>query len=226
VEARLLSHFLPAVRPVLFAVMAALCWLVWGAGAAQAAVSAPDPGAILQQAASSPLVESVPLPAPPIISGDEDAAEASAPALVSPVTAVVSPVTGLSDALVAAADPALTGATETVSGLAPAVPLVEQLLPVPLPEVLPLPDVLPLPEPLPGLVADLLPSPVQVLLPDLVTLPTPAPGTVPGAAPGIPASGAAPDPGVSVPLSGAEHQEGAGAQTAPVPGYDMYIIHI
>lgn len=205
-EARLLSHFLPAVRLVLLAVMAALCWLVWGAGTAQAAVPAPDPGAIPQQAASTPLAEPVPLPAPPVISGDEDAAEASAPALVSPDTAVVSPVTGLSDAPVAAADPALTGATETVSSLAPAVPPVEQLLPVPLPEVLPLP------EPLPSLVADLLPSPVQVLLPELITLPTPAPG--------IPVSGAAPDPGVSVPRSAAERQDGAGALPASVPGFD------
>jgi hypothetical protein len=221
VEARLLTSILPAVRPVLLAMMAALGWLLWGAGTAQAALPAPDPGAILQQSASSPLVESVPLPAPPVISGDEDAALATAPALVSPVTgfvspvtAVVSPVTGLSETLVAAADPVLTGTTETVSGLAPAVPLVEQLLPVPLPEVLPLP------EPLPGLVADLLPSPVQVLLPDLITLPTPAPGPVPAAAPGIPASGAAPDPGVSVPLSAAERQEGTGALPAPVPGFD------
>jgi hypothetical protein len=212
VEARLLTGFLPAVRPVLLAMMAASCWLVWGAGTAQAAVPAPDPEATLQQSASSPLAESVPLPAPPVISGDEDAAEASAPALVSPDTAVVSPVTGLSDPLVAAADPALTGTTENVSGLAPAVPLVEQLLPVPLTEVLPLPDVLALPEPLPGLVTDLLPSPVQVLLPDLITLPTPAPG--------IPASGAAPDPGVSVPLSAAEGQEGAGALPASVSGFD------
>jgi hypothetical protein len=214
VEARLLTSILPAVRPVLLAMMAALCWLVWGAGTSQAAVPAPDPGAILQQAASSPLLESVPLPAPPVIADGEDAAEASAPALVSPVTAVVSPVTGLSDALVAAADPALTGTTEVVSGLAPAVPLVEQLLP------LPLPDVLPLPEPLPGLVADLLPSPVQVLLPDLITLPTPAPGPGSAAAPGIPASGADPDPGVSVPLSQAEPQEGAGALPASVPEFD------
>jgi hypothetical protein len=220
VEARLLTGFLSAVRPVLLAMMAALCWLVWGAGTAQAAVPAPDPGAILQQAASSPLAESVPLPTPPVISGDEAAAEASTPALVSPVTAVVSPVTGLSDAPVAAADPALTVTTETVSGLAPAVPQVEQLLPVPLPEVLPLPDVLPLPEPLPALVADLLPSPVQVLLPDLITLPTPAPGAVPSGAPVIRASGAARDPGVSVPLSAAERQEVAGALPASVPAFD------
>jgi hypothetical protein len=228
VEARLLTGFLPAVRPVLLAMMAASCWLVWGAGTAQAAVPAPDPEATLQQSASSPLAESVPLPAPPVISSDEDGAEASAPALVSPdtgfispVTAVVSPVTGLSDALLAAADPALTGATETVSGLAPAVPQVEQLLPVPLSEVLPLPDVLPLPEPLPALVADLLPSPVQVLLPDLITLPTPAPGAVPSGAPVIRASGAARDPGVSVPLSPAETQDGApGALPASVPEFD------
>ncbi len=209
-EAGLLTGFLPAVRPVLLAMMAALCWLVWGAGTAQAAVPAPDAGAILQQAASSALVESVPLPAPPVISSDEDAAEASALAVVSPVTGFVSPVTGLSDAIVAAADPALSGTTETVSGLAPAVPLVEQLLPLPLP----------LPEPLPGLVSDLLPSPVQVLLPDLITLPTPAPGPVPAAAHVIPASGTAPDPGVSVPLSAAEPQEGAGALPVSAPGFD------
>jgi hypothetical protein len=221
VEARLLTSILPAVRPVLLAMMAALCWLVWGAGTSQAAVPAPDPGAILQQAASSPLVEPVPLPAPPVIADGDDAAEASAPALVSPVTAVVSPVTGLSDAIVAAADPALTGTTEVVSGLAPAVPLVEQLLPLPVPEVLSLPDVLPLPEPLPGLVADLLPSPVQVLLPDLITLPTPAPGPGPAAAPGIASSSAAPDPGVSLPPSAAEPQEGAaGALPASVPVFD------
>lgn len=201
-EARLLTGFRRAVRPVLLAMMAAFAWLLWASATAQAALPAPDAGAILQQAASSALVESVPLPAPPVISGGGDAAGASAPALVSPVTGLVSPVTGPSDALVAAADPVLTGTTDAVSGLAPAVPLVEQLLPVPLPEVLPLP------EPLPSLLPDLLPSPVQVLLPDLITLPTPAPGPVPAAPRGIPAAGAAPAPGDSVPLSAAEPQEG------------------
>lgn len=172
--------------------MCALGWLVWGAGTAQAALPAPDTGAILQQAASSPLVEPVPLPAPPVIA---DGGDATAPAPVSPVA-------GLSDAPVAAADPVLTGTTDAVSGLAPAVPLVEQLLPVPLPEVLPLPDVLPLPN----------------LLPDLITLPTPAPGPVPAAPRVIPASSGVPDPGDSVLLSAAEPGEvTVGAATAATP---------
>ena len=207
--ARLLTGFRPAVRPVLLAMMAAVAWLVWGAGTAQAALPAPDAGAILQQAASSPAVESVPLRVPPVIAHGGDAAMATAPAPVSPVT-------GRSDAPAAAADHVLTGTTDAVSGLAPAVPLVEAILPVPLPVTLA--EVLPLPEPLPSLLPALLPSPVQVLLPDLMTLPTAAPGPVPAAARGIPASSAAPDPGDSVPPSAAEPQEGtAGAPTAAAP---------
>jgi hypothetical protein len=203
--ARLLTGFRHAVRAVLLAMLAAVAWLVLGAGTAQAAVPAPDAGAILQQAASSPAVESAPFPVSPVIADDGDAAVATAPDPVSPVT-------GLSDAPVAAADPVLTGTTDAVSGLAPAVPLAEAILPVPLPEVLPLP------EPLPSLLPSLLPSPVQVLLPDLITLPTAAPGPVPAAPGGIPASGAPPDPGDSVPLSAAEPPEGtAGAPTTAAP---------
>jgi hypothetical protein len=209
--ARLLTGFRHAVRPALLAMMAAVAWLVLGAGTAQAALPAPDTGAILQQAASSPVVESVPLPVPPVIADGGDAAMATAPAPVSPVT-------GLSDAPVTAADSVLTGTTDAVGSLALAVPPVEQLLPVPVPEVLPLPEILPLPEPLPSLLPAVLPAPVQVLLPDLITLPTAASGPVPAAPRGIPAPGAALDPGVSVPLSAAEPQEGtAGAPSAVTP---------
>lgn len=187
--AMLLTFCRPAVRSLLLGILAALAWLVLGAVAAQAALPALDAGATLQQATPSPLVQSVPLqappaippPAPPAISGSGDAPVATATAFISPVAEPTEP-------LVAAAAPVPAETTETVSGLAPAIPLVEELLPLPLPEVLPTPA--------PGAV----PAADRGLFP----LPTPA--------------SAAPGPGDSALLSAPEPGEGtARASTAATP---------
>ena len=183
--AGLLMRLGPAARPVLLALLAAMAWLIWGAATAQADVSAPDAGALLQNATSSPLVQPVqsvplpPLPAPAPATGG-----AGNPAPV-PAAAVLAPAAGLTDALTAAAGPVVSGVSGTVTALAPtlpALPLVQAPLELPLVDLLPLPDILP----------DLLPAPLPVPLPELPPIPTPAPGMAPVAEPDGAASAVAP----------------------------------
>src|SRR5215210_4908639 len=128
--AGLLMRLRPAARPVLLALLAAMAWLIWGAATAQADVSAPDAGALLQNATSSPLVQSVPLPPLPAPATDG----AGNPAPVS-AAAVLRPAAGLTDALTAAAGPVVSGVSGTVTALAPtlpALPLVQAPLELPL----------------------------------------------------------------------------------------------
>jgi hypothetical protein len=176
---------LTRARPVLLALLAALAWLIWGAGTAQAATPAADTGALVQPASLPAAVQSVPLlPAPPEVRSDGNTAAATA-------STILGPAADTADAVAAAATPVTSGPSATVSGLAPALPELP-LVQAPLP--LPLPGILPLPEQLPAL----LPAPVPALLPAVVKLPTPVPGAVPIAAPSGPASSPAPDTGASV----------------------------
>ncbi|MFB8369969.1 hypothetical protein ACFC25_11465 [Pseudarthrobacter sp. NPDC055928] len=186
-----------AVRPLLLALLAAVAWLVWGAGAATASSLAPDAGDLLKPAAS-PLAE--PLPAiepPPVVSAGE-LAEATATSVTNSATGVVTP-------LAAPALPVVSGTVDTVTDLAPSLPelpLVQAPLPLPLTDVLPLPDQLPpllpepLPAPLPLPLPDLAPVPGIAPLPSPPPLPTPAPGRAPTAAPSLPASDAVAADGV------------------------------
>lgn len=171
----------PAARPLLLTLLAALAWLIWGAGTAQAATPSADAGALVQPA--GPSVVPVPLPAPPDVRGAENTA-------VATETTILAPAADIADALPAAATPVVSGTSATVSELAPALPELP-LVQAPLP--LPLPGILPLPEQLPAL----LPAPVPALLPGVVPLPKPVPGVVPIAAPSGPASSPAPDAGTS-----------------------------
>jgi hypothetical protein len=176
------------VRPVLLAVLAALAWLVWGAGTATASGLVPDAGDLLKPA-SSVLAE--PLPAPPVVVSAGETAVATATSLTDPATAAV-------NTLAAPLVPVVGGTVGTVTGLVPGLPdlpLVQAPLPLPLPGILPLPDQLPplLPEPLPTPplplpLPDLLPVPVPPQVPGLPPLTTPAPGPMPTGAPGFPAS--------------------------------------
>ena len=182
-----------AVRPVLLALLAALAWLVWGAGTATASSLIPDTGDLLEPA-SSLLAEPLPVIAPPVVDSAGETVEATA-------TALTDSATGTVNTLAAPALPVVSATVNTVTDLVPGLPelpLVQAPLPLPLTDVLPLPDQLPplLPEPLPAPplplpLPDLLPVPVLPQLPGVPPLTTPAPGTAPTAAPSLPASDAA-----------------------------------
>ena len=175
----------PALRPLLLALLAAVAWLVWGAGTASASSLVPDTADPLKPA-SSLLVDAIPPQAPPVVAGTGAAAVATAASLATPVT-------GLANSLAAPALPVLAGAVDSVTALVPGLPelpLVQAPLPLPLPDILPLPDELP--PLLPELPSAPLPLPLPDLpLPGLPPLTTPAPGPVPTAAPSLPASDAA-----------------------------------
>jgi len=181
-----------AIRSVLMALLAALAWLVWGAGTATASSLVPDAGDLLEPAASPLLSE--PVPEPPVVASAGETAAATVASLTDPATATI-------NTLAAPAAPLVAATVGTVTGLAPGLPdlpLVQAPLPLPLTDVLPLPDQLPplLPEPLPAPplplpLPDLLPVPVPPQLPGIPPLTTPAPGAVPTAAPSLPASDAA-----------------------------------
>ncbi|MEW9872522.1 hypothetical protein [Arthrobacter sp. HS15c] len=174
----------PALRSLLLALLAAVAWLVWGAGTATASSLVPDTGDPLKPA-SSLLAEAIPPQAPPVVAGTGAAAAATAASLANPVT-------GLANSLAAPALPVVAGTVDSVTALVPGLPelpLVQAPLPLPLPDVLPLPDELP--PLLPELPAAPLPLPLPDLpLPSLPPLTTPAPGLVPTAAPSLPASDA------------------------------------
>lgn len=170
-----------ASRPVLLALLAALAWLVWGAGTATASSPLPDAGDLLQPA-SAARAKPLPVPVPPAVVSSSGTALATATSLADSAAAAA-------NALAAPALPAVTGTVDTVTGLVPGLPDLP-LVQAPLP--LPLPDVLPLPEQLPPLlpVPDLLPVPGIAPLPGLPPRTTPAPGLLPTAAPSLPASSA------------------------------------
>ena len=172
----------PALRSFLLALLAAVAWLVWGAGTATASSLVPDTGDPLKPA-SSLLADATPPKAPPVVAGTGAVAAATAASLVNPVT-------GLANSLAAPALPVVAGTVDAATALVPGLPelpLVQAPLPLPLPEVLPLPDELP--PLLPGLPPAPLPLPLPDLpLPGLPPLTTPAPGPVPTAAPSLPAS--------------------------------------
>ncbi|TAP44536.1 hypothetical protein [Arthrobacter sp. S39] len=174
----------PALRPLLLALLAAVAWLVWGAGTASASSLVPDTADPLKPA-SSLLADAIPPEAPPVVAGTGAAAVATAASLATPVT-------GLANSLAAPALPVLAGAVDSVTALVPGLPelpLVQAPLPLPLPDILPLPDELP--PLLPELPSAPLPLPLPDLpLPGLPPLTTPAPGPVPTAAPSLPASDA------------------------------------
>lgn len=196
-------RFRHAARPVLLALMMALAWLIWGAATAQAGVPTPDAGPLLQNPASSALVQSVPLPPLPAPAPATGSAGNLAPVSA---TAVPAPAAGLADALTAAAAPVVSGVSGTVTALAPALPalpLVQAPLELPLVDLLPLPAILP----------DLLPAPLPVPLPGLPPLPTPAPGMAPVAEPDGPASAVASGPVAALePVS----ESGSGVAVAAV----------
>ncbi|MDR7161289.1 hypothetical protein [Arthrobacter sp. BE255] len=200
----------PALRSFLLALLAAVAWLVWGAGTATASSLVPDTGDPLKPA-SSLLADATPPKAPPVVAGTGAVAAATAASLVNPVT-------GLANSLAAPALPVVAGtvdaATAMVPGL-PELPLVQAPLPLPLPEVLPLPDELP--PLLPGLPPAPLPLPLPDLpLPGLPPLTTPAPGPVPTAAPSLPASdmGAGSDAPVLIPAAVPAAQTGLAGTAA------------
>ena len=195
------------VRSVLLALMAAVAWLVWGAGAATASNLVPDTGDLLAPASSSlsaeplsaePLTaeplsaEPLPATAPSATVSPSELAEATATSLTDSAQGVITP-------LAAPALPTLAGTVNTVTDAAPILPelpLVQAPLPLPLTDVLPLPDQLPpllsepLPAPLPLPLPDLVPVPGVAPLPGLPPLTTPVPGSVPTAVPSLPASAA------------------------------------
>lgn len=172
----------PALRSFLLALLAAVAWLVWGAGTATASSLVPDTGDPLKPA-SSPLADPRPPKAPPVVAGTGAAAAATAASLAKPVT-------GFANSLAAPAPPVVAGTVDSVTALVPGPPELP-LVQAPLP--LPMPDVLPLPDELPPLLPELPPAPLPLPLPDLPLpgvppLTTPAPGPVPTAAPSLPAS--------------------------------------
>jgi len=195
-----------AFRPVLLGLLAALAWLVWGAGTATASSPVPDAGDLLKPVSSVP-AKPRPVPAPPVLVSSGGTALATATSLADSAAAAA-------NALAAPALPAVTGTVATATALVPGLPdlpLVQAPLPLPLPEVPPLPEQLPplLPGPLP--VPDLLPVPGISPLPGLPPRTTPAPGPVPTAAPS-PVPTAAP----SLPASSAV-AEGSNAGVSPAP---------
>lgn len=187
-----------ASRPALLAFLVALAWLVWGAGTATASSPFPDAGDLLKPA-SAVLAKPLPVPVPPAVVSSSGTALATATSLADSASAAA-------NALAAPALPAVTGTVDTATALVPVLPdlpLVQEPLP------LPLPDVLPLPEQLPPLLPGALPVPVLLPLPGMPPLPggpprtTPAPGPVPTATPSLPASSAV--------------AEGSNASVSPAP---------
>lgn len=174
-----------ASRRVLLALLAALAWLVWGAGTATASSPVPDAGDLLKPV-SSVVAKPRPVPVPPVLVSSGGTALATATSLADSAAAAA-------NALAAPALPAVTGTFDTATALVPGLPdlpLVQAPLPLPLPNVLTLPEQLPplLPGPLP--VPDLPPVPGISPLPGLPPRTTPAPGAVLTAAPSLPASSA------------------------------------